>query len=78
MTVDFKRLSEPAGPLKGDSCEVTGALLDELKNLSPGQVLRLQGRNGQEIAMMDYGDFMHLCERAGMTTRSTREQTAKD
>lgn len=66
--MDFKRLLTKTKPTPG-SVAVTGELLDEVKALEPGRVLRLQGRDGQEIVIMDGDDFQLLCEKAGMATR---------
>jgi hypothetical protein len=47
---------------------VTGILLDELKAMAPGQVYRLSGRDGRQYAILEWEDFEHVAEQAGMGT----------
>lgn len=46
--------------------QVTGALLDELKAMTPGQVYQLSGRDGRHYAILDWENFEHIAERADM------------
>ncbi len=61
-------LLKPSGT-KDSTVQVTGVLLDELKALVPGQVYRLEGRDGRRYAILDWEDLEHIMGRAAMTTQ---------
>jgi hypothetical protein len=52
---EFRKLSDP--PLEEGSCRIYGALLDQVKALRPGQVLRLQSEDGTVYGLVHWSDL---------------------
>lgn len=66
MDFNFKRILTPSPAPEGGTVQITGALLDEVKRLSPGQVLKLKGRDDELIAILRWEDLEHILINAGM------------
>lgn len=69
--MDFLKPLEP----KTSTVQVTGVLLDELKELVPGQVYRLEGRDGRRYAILDWEDLEHIMGMAHVATQGKGDGT---
>lgn len=54
---DFKKTAQ-AKPISEGTFLIYGALLDELKQLAPGQLLRLKSKDGRQYAVLNWDDAM--------------------
>lgn len=51
-------------PLK--DVPITGALLDEIETLKPGQIMTLKDKHGREYGLLHLDDLEHVLAKAGL------------